>query len=270
MTVNAQRTATSRPRIERVNRGKSGHSYKIDGRSAPGVTSIINKALPKSALMYWSARTVAEYVTDLDPAALDALRALGRDQMIEVLKKTPWSRRDAAALVGTEVHKLAERLLRGEEIDVSPEFAGHIESAVKFLDTWKVVPVIAEAVVASRRWGYCGTLDAVVDLPDGRRAVIDYKTSKAIYPETGIQLAAYRYAEVFIDQLGDECQMSTLDVDCGYGVNLRSDGFDVHPLECGPRAYSAFLHLVNLSKIIDDMGEWVGEPETPETWAEHR
>lgn len=37
------------------------HRYRLDGDWVPGVTTLIGKGLPKPALPYWAARTVAEW-----------------------------------------------------------------------------------------------------------------------------------------------------------------------------------------------------------------
>lgn len=265
MTNNAQTPQTARPHIQRINRGK-GHSYKIDGRPVPGVTTLINKGIAKPALQYWAARSVAEYVADAEPETLDHLRTLGRAGMVDALKGIPWNQRDTAALAGTTVHALAEKLIKGEQVEVPDEAAGHVDSAVRFLDDWRVSPVLTETVVASRRHRYAGTLDAVVDLPDGRRAIIDYKTARSgIFPETALQLAAYRYADVCIDPAGDEADMTLLGIDCGYAVWLRGDGYDVHPVRCDRAVFLTFLQVSAVARAVDeDMPTWVGEPEV---WA---
>jgi hypothetical protein len=261
MTPNAQPAQQIRPHIQRVNRGR-GHSYKIDGRDAPGVTTLIGKGLAKPAMPYWAARTVAEYVADADDDTLGTLRSLGRDGMINALKGVPWGQRDAAAVRGTAVHGLAEKLVAGHEVHVPDELVGHVKSAVAFMDDWRISPLLVEVLVASRRWHYCGTADAVVDLPDGRRCLLDYKTSKSgIFPETALQLAAYRYADVFVDQVGNECQMDTLDIDAAYAVHLRADGYDCVPVEAGPKQFNAFLHVAHVAKLVDEMASWVGAAE---------
>src|SRR5690606_5155939 len=142
-----------------------GHWYKLDGVKVDGVTTLISQGLPKPALMYWAARCVAEYVADnLD--AVNAMAEAGRDALVAALREVPWAQRDAAAVRGTEVHALAERLIHGEEVEVPEHLAGHVESYVRFLDEWKPDPVIVEAPVGSRRWRYAGTVDMVVRLPD--------------------------------------------------------------------------------------------------------
>lgn len=248
--------------ITRRNYGK-GHSYYVDGVKFDGVTTLIKGGLPSPALMYWSARTVAEYVAD-NLEQVTAMAPMGRNSIVAALKETPWTKRDAAAAKGTDVHTLAEKLIHGEQVDVPEEIAGYVESCVKFLDEWNVRPVVVEATVASRRWRYAGTLDAVADLTDPKdgdvRAIYDYKTSASgIWPETAYQLAGYRNAEVYVDTNGDEQPMADLGITRGYGVWLRSDGYDVLPVDCGEQTYKAFLHIAYVARAAKDNKTLIGE-----------
>lgn len=249
--------------ITRINRGR-GHGYKIDGQSVPGVTTLLGKGLPKPALPYWAARTVAEFVADAEPANLDYLRSLGRDGMVKALKEVPWTARDRAAVRGTEVHQIAERLIKGERVDVPDHLAGHVESCVKFLDEWRPVPVLTETTVGSRRWGYAGTLDVVADLPGGDRVLMDYKTSASgIWPETALQLSAYRWAEVFVSADGTELPMTELRIDRSVAVWLRADGYDVIPLNTDASVFQMFCHIAYVARRAEEMSGWVGEAITP-------
>jgi len=83
------------------------HRYFLDGSPIPGVTTLIGKGLPSPALVYWSAKTVAEWVAD-NPDGVEAFRATGRGPMVAALKEIPWQKRDEAAIRGTDVHALAE------------------------------------------------------------------------------------------------------------------------------------------------------------------
>lgn len=264
MLENAQLPEQKRPRIERVNRGR-GHSYKIDGQPVQGVTTLISQGLAKPALPYWSARCVAEYVADAEPEDLDVLRRLGRDQMVQTLKGIPWAARDAAAIQGTAVHKIAEHLITGQPVEYPDELHGHVESAVAFMDTWGVMPLLTEVVVASQRWSYCGTLDAIVDLPGGRRVLLDYKTGRSgVFPEVGLQLAAYRFSDLFVHpHTGEVMDTESLEIDAGYAVWLRADGFDVYPIACGREQFTMFLHVAHVGRAVEGMADWVGEPERP-------
>ena len=47
------------------------HSYHLDKKACPGVTSLLGKGLPKPAIPYWAAKCVAEYVADYPDGAFD-------------------------------------------------------------------------------------------------------------------------------------------------------------------------------------------------------
>lgn len=219
--------------FRRRNYGRN-HAYYLGQEKLIGVTTALSKGFPKPALPPWAARTVAEYVADASPDHLDVLRTMGRNSMVNALKEIPWTQRDAAALRGTDLHNLAEKLINGERVDVPDQQAGLVQSVVAFMNDWKPVPVLVEKTVGSRRWKYAGTFDLIADLPDGRRVLFDYKTSKSgIWPETAMQLAAYRHADCYLDTgpAGTvEIPMDEVGIDECMAVWVRTDGYDVKPL----------------------------------------
>lgn len=248
--------------LQRINSGRN-HWYKLDGRKADGVTTLIGDGLRKKALEAWGIRTVAEYVADhLDEVY--AMRRMGREAIVSALKQSPYSDRDRAANRGTEVHALAEKLIHGEELDPPDELRGHVESYVKFLDEWRPVPVLTEALVGSRRWNYCGTLDIVADLPDGRRVIADIKTSRSgIFAETVLQLAAYRFAEFYVDSDGNEQSMSDLGITGALAVWVRADGYDVYDLPADAAQHNKFLHIAVGARWQKESRDLVGAAVPP-------
>ena len=143
------------------------HRYKLDGAWVPGVTTLIGKGLPKPALPYWAARTVAEWVADNPDLTEDLKRMGGRGPAVAFLKELPWQKRDEAAIRGTDVHALAERLAHGEEVDVPEHLAAHVQGYVDWLDRTGAEPLLTERPVASRQWRYAGTFDLIARL-DGK------------------------------------------------------------------------------------------------------
>lgn len=251
--------------IERIDRGKN-HSYKIDGRKADGVTTLIKGGLPAPALMYWSARTVAEYVADNVENVRGYMDTLNRDQLVKLLKDIPWGVRDKAAVNGTDVHNLAEKLVHGEEVEVPAHLTGYVDSCIRFFDEWRVKPVLVEAVVASRKWNHAGTLDLVADLPNGERWLLDHKTgASGIWPETVFQLAAYRYSEVYVKD-GVEHPMSELGITGVAAVWIQPTGYQVIPLEADEAAYKAFLHVAYVARTSGEAKKRIGEPLTVPAW----
>lgn len=260
---------------------EKSHRYRLDGQWVPGVTTILG-VLDKPGLRKWAASSVAEYVAD-HREAVEHLYEAGRGPMIGALKETPWQKRDDAADRGTKLHDHAERLLRGEEVDVSDDLAPVVENALRFLDDWKIEPLLIEAAVGSREHQYAGKLDLAaryVHPITGRSGIgiFDWKSGKRIYTGACFQLNAYGQAE-FHGQNGDEHRMADVGIETAFGVHIRPDGYDVNPLRYGPEIYAEFLTIraaYDINKRAE--GNWrqpgtgyVGaavRPDPDEAWEE--
>jgi hypothetical protein len=260
--------ASEKRGIQRIDRGKT-HFYKLDGQKVEGVTTLIKGGLPSPALIRWAAKAVAEHVAETPPEELEVLRKLGPQGFADALKSTPWKKLNDAAVRGTEVHNLAEKLVAGHEIDVPDHVAGHVEACIQFFDDWQVDPVTMERPVASRKWRYAGTFDLVADITpprqDRTRALLDYKTSKSgIFSETSLQLAAYRWAEIYAAEDGSERSIAELGIQEAYAVWLRADGYDVIPVRTDEEVFKSFCHVAYVARRIDTMKTWIGEAIQPE------
>lgn len=259
-----------------------GHWYKLDGEKVDGVTTVLSNGIPKPALVGWAARSIAEFVgerLEIDPdtgeVRADALIAalikfdaestwskwpkdgkVSRLAIIDVLKGVHWGERDRAARRGTEVHGLGERLVNGEEVTVPEELTGHVDSYLKFLDDFDVDPIHVERVVGHRTHRWMGTLDLIADLSDGHRWLLDIKTTRSgIYPETALQLAAYRNAEFYLDDDGKDTPM--IPVDKVGAIWVRADGYDLIPVDAGPTTYKAFRYAQMVARWQTDGSEGV-------------
>lgn len=242
--------------IQRIETAR-GHRYEIDGKPADGVTTLISKGLPKPALTYWAAKSVAEHVADnLDQ--IDMWGKLRRDSLVAELKGVPWAKRDAAAAKGTEVHTLAEKLSNGEKVDVPEHLSGYVDACIMFLDEWEVQPLITEVIVASRQWNYCGSGDGIADFRDGIRRLYDYKTSQSgIFGETSLQLSGYAHSEVYLHPNGTEKPTSDLGIQAGMGVWLRADGrYEVYEMDISEPVFKTFLHVAYVARQMDAIKGW--------------
>ena len=256
--------------IVRVNRGK-GHSYVDDvtGQKVPGVTSFLDKGVPKPALVNWSASATVDYAID----HWDALSALPPSARAKELLGARYAVKDTAANKGTTIHNLASRLVRGEQVVIPDGLEGYVESYVRFLDEWDVQPVLVEATVVSHAHGYCGTLDLVADLLDpdepGERVrwLLDVKTNRSgIFGETALQLAGYRYADAYVES-GVEVEMPT--VDRAGAVWVRADGYDLVPVEAEEQQHRQFLYAGQMAAFVDTSRDLIGErlaPPYPSTY----
>lgn len=159
-------------------------------------------------LMKWSARLNGEGVAIL---AADALSLDDADDMRSALRwlesgDSIWSAlqdgnllysqaRDDAAKRGTNVHKHAlQALAEGRPVpdfaELTDEEAGYARGVMAFWHECEPVPILAEQVVCDTGLGVAGRLDLVATI-DGKRALVDCKTSGFIPVKHHTQLAGY-------------------------------------------------------------------------------
>jgi hypothetical protein len=239
------------------------HQYRLDGKHVPGVTTILG-VLEKPAISKWAAKSVAEYVAS-NPDQVEALRQMGERSMVAALKDVPWQQRDEGANRGSEVHRYAERIIHGEELEVGDQpgqvpvlLEGHVESCVRFLDEWQIRAIEVERVVASREHWYAGRFDVVADSSRTPRAIWDYKTARSgIYYETAYQLTAYSFAEFYVDDAGMEIPMPSLGIETAYGVWIRADGYEVVPVAFGPDVFEEYVAIRKVFAAVKKAaGDW--------------
>ena len=160
--------------------------YQTDSEDyVPSVTTILN-AYPKDAGYYQWLKSVGE---DADTI------------------------RDEAGRRGSIVHELTERYDAGEEINLLDN-GGRVgfklsewsmfERYVDFRNRFKLENELIEFNVISPELGFAGTIDRVITM-NGKRYLVDIKTSNAIYDSYWLQLAAYEqllnYAKIDIDEV---------------------------------------------------------------------
>lgn len=256
-------SAQTTPR--RVDTARGHHYVDANNLRVPGVTTILSGGLPKPALINWAATATAEYAVD----HWDELLKLDPSKRLKKLQGARYEERDTAANRGTEVHAVAERLARGEEVDVPDTIAGHVEAYVQFLDEFQPVPVLLEATVFSHRHGYAGTLDAIFEIPAlGQTLLCDIKTNRSgIFGETAAQLAGYRYADVYVDDTGEH---PMIEVDGCAAIHVRADGYSLIPVTAGRQQHRALLYAAQVKRFVDESRDLVGDPITPPTRMQRR
>ncbi len=192
---------------------EASHRYKLDGKACVGVTTFLKGGLPTSqGLISWQKGQALEYLWAQLVDRGSALSDLTEEELLpykaDLFKKAKLADRgtaQGAADVGTVLHALAEHKARGETMQVvelldkvrGVEKWPQIESCfLKYLD-WdaqnKGEFLASEQLIASPQYLFCGKYD-LLSKRNGKIVLSDYKTSKAIFLEHKIQLAAYRLA----------------------------------------------------------------------------
>lgn len=213
------------------------HSYWLDGKRAPNVTTIMRGGVPIPTLVDWSARVTAEWVYD-HQAELPTLMSGGREPAVNFLKGIHDEVRNKAGVKGTLIHKLAEGVIHDEPTEVPADVAGHVAGYIRFLDEFQLDPILTERPVARRApIRYAGRFDVVANIC-GETWLLDNKTSTYVYADTALQCAAYARAEVWLNAEGEERPMPHID---RIGVvHIGPVGTELHDLGSIDAAYAEF------------------------------
>ena len=75
---------------------------------------------------------------------------------------------------GTRCHKALEDALSG--VDFDPNWTDYVLPFLSYIDGKNIKTLSTELVVADDALNTAGTIDLVVELPDGKIAIMDFKT----------------------------------------------------------------------------------------------
>ncbi len=232
---------------------KKGRYYPWKHDKYVSVTTAISEGLPKPALNRWFVKSMAEKAI----REVDVISSLPPDEALEYLL-TPEKDVNFAAILGSNVHSMVEKLSKGEEIPLpSAKAKPYVDSFLQFVTDYNPVFLETESTVFSRQHGYAGTLDAVVQIGD-KRYVIDYKTGKSVWAEAALQISAYRYADFLGRPDGREDPLPPCDG--GLVIHIRPRGYDVIPVDTSTSTFDTFLSALDLFRwIYIDSSNALGE-----------
>ena len=168
------------------------HVYVKNGEYIVGMSTLLGK-LASPALEAWKVNTQVNAIKkemELQGIPLDKI-----DKIIINAKANAKAKNDNILSIGSIVHKLIEKWLKGEKV-TKPEDKIVANCFMEFQKFWKknkLKLVESEKILYSLR-GYCGTLDIVAIDPDGNIWLIDIKTSKGLFLNMIHQVHGYKLA----------------------------------------------------------------------------
>lgn len=229
------------------------YGYTIGGELYQRVTTIKNMLGKGDILIDWAAAEVSRKVQSLidryhagDYPFEALLMALQSDSLAKAHNET----RDKAADFGTAFHSVVEATGSGDwsalkDLPLTPEFWNSVERfkswTLEFKPTW----VEAEVVVFHPELKVAGQLDALAEI-QGELWLIDVKTSKEVYKDFALQLAAYKYAPFIANPDGTSRPMPTIHR-CGIlHVPKSGESCTLNELSVGEPEFAAFKALHSL------------------------
>ena len=167
------------------------------------------------------------------------------------------SKKELAGDKGSKVHNAIQELLKGKEVKWGDKFWSELdgefspltieewEALIAFKNFWddkKPQLIASERVCWSGKYDYAGTIDAILML-DNKVTIVDWKTSRSIYPTYSMQVAAYLRAEA---ETGD--YKATQAAIVRLGTNHKS-GYEVKILDEIYRYFQQFLAVKSVWAI---------------------
>lgn len=278
---------SSNPRGATTSRG--GSRFYVWGRGERywSVTTILG-ALPKDALKWWAARSVAEFAVDRSKTWF----TMSREEAIDWLKREPLRFTAKRADVGSAIHSAIDAHVTGRPMpgdwdeEEERQAVGHFFG---FLDVLEPTFLLSEAQVYNRSQKYAGTLDWVAQIPYENllelaggnadlvpwtpREGLDYVTilgdtktggdiaeGKGVYPEVALQLAAYGNAE-FVG-LGNGQEVPLPEVDGAAVLHVQAGGWRLVPVDAlRPEVFRTFLYVREVFRWREVLSkEVLGQP----------
>jgi len=146
-----------------------------------------------------------------------------------------------AAEKGSRVHNAISALMNGEVVTINSTFAdgnsqelkelnadeyNAVYSFVKWFDAVKPKILNKDYLAVNETVGYAGSVDAMFEI-NGEKWIVDFKTSKAVYPSHELQLSAYKHTPG-----NEDCKLGILQVGytlnkAGYKFTEVTDKFDL-------------------------------------------
>jgi hypothetical protein len=234
----------------------------------PSVTTAM-KALDKSdALVGWAKKETASFAvrhldilaahrdhSAADPTCVPCARAgrpYDRDSAAQKwIASIPDYQRDAAADLGTEVHRIAEAIGKGEEPDIAPELLPYAYQYRAFLEDVQPKMLAVEYMGLNRAHGYAGTGDFIAAI-GGLVTAVDIKSHTkttpipdTYYPETSLQLSACSNFD-FIGKVDDPTEYPMPKVEAYAVLLVGRDGWRLIRYFVTPDTFAAFLSCLSL------------------------
>jgi hypothetical protein len=183
------------------------HSYKVGDEIIPSATKVLD-IISKPALVPWALKGGANWLEknfffDEDSSSKKTKVYKSRmalEPLIKGMKSAYRGKSHDAINIGNITHEWVEAAinwkLEGGNIPKMPKQEEAVNAIDAFKD-WVSQNVVewksSEEKLFNRKYRYAGTVDARAII-NGEYCVIDWKTSKAVYPEYHLQVAAYAKA----------------------------------------------------------------------------
>lgn len=256
--------------------GKRGdYVWPATGRKYPRVSKVLGQ-INKPALVGWAAKETAEAAVH----GADTWQVMGEDDALRWLKNARFRSSEPKMVRGSDVHAAIPYLVGVDDIaGACAEYAAQLD------DTLETTPYVRAACAwlakhcdrvdyqevttftdydEDTHWA--GTIDIVGHGPELGNFVGDWKTGKALYPETALQLAAYAmssWVAIYDEDEGIHIGGDLPDIDHLVGLHTQKTQVTDYRWRWATdgehwRKLTAFVHAARDLLAFADLDPWHG------------
>lgn len=238
----------------------------VEGESrlkVPSVTTILSKVVDKSsALTWWASNEAVKFVAGAIRPDIEYSETY-LEAVFGQARRAHAARKQEAADIGTQAHNLLESYLRGgdgvqgdafeDALLTSPDLDERVASCYAGGRHWLAAnsyeTLHIEKPIYSRKHHYSGRLDKLATV-GGVLSLVDWKSSKGIYPEYLLQTAAYiqAYEEEYPEQRVEKRFLIKLGKEDGA---FEAHEFDRKGYEADRKAFNAAHKLFQRLKELE-------------------
>jgi hypothetical protein len=249
--------------------GNRWYIHPVTGERFISVTTVLGN-IAKFGLTPWAAKLSATAAFDRLPLLNRASRApicnstktddacgACRDCVTYWLADRHNQVRDDAADLGVKLHDVAEQdALFGEGAQVDADVKPFVEQFRKWRTRYRPEFLASEMTVISRKWGYAGTLDAILRFTEASKLpkqlthltdlplCNDWKTSKSVDLVKGWQVVAYSNADFVL--LPDGTELPMPEIKGGLIVHIRPDRVQMREVYVTDANFQYFIHMLRV------------------------
>jgi hypothetical protein len=212
------------------------------------------------------------------------MQVMGYDQIRNASNRT----RDTAGLDGSKSHDLIEKYILTVHEDSPWDWSFHLKDASdnvlqiieRFNDferEWEPEWEATELTVFNAAAGYAGSLDFIARIPAlGPGLTLgDFKTGRGVFPETALQMCAYRHAE-FAEIAGHKASVPMPECERAIVVHMRPDDpdsykgehpksyYEIIPMNTGDEVFEMFKYVAQVAWFTREESVWQYPPVTVE------
>lgn len=246
--------------------GNRWYIHPTTGERFISVTTVLGN-IAKFGLTPWAAKLSATAAFDRLPLLNRASRApvcnsaktddacgACRDCVTYWLADRHNQVRDDAADLGIKLHDVAEQdALFGEGAHIDDDVKPFVDQFRRWRERYKPQYVATEMTVISRKWGYAGTLDAILSIEampkklthlNSLPTCVDLKTSKSVDIAKGWQVVAYSNADAVL--LPDGTELPMPEIKGGLIVHIRPDKVQMREVYLTDANLQYFIHMLRV------------------------